>query len=108
MAIRPVEVQGVVQRSQDIGQIKQNQDQKPVVDQNNIQLHIHRETEKSARQVTKFQNADKKENRYDAKEKGNGNYFGQKKKKQSEQEEEEGEDSVMIKSIYHGSFDVKI
>lgn len=107
MAIRPVEVQGVVQRSQDIGQIKHNQDQKPLLDQNNIQLQMHRETERNLKQITKFENADKKENRYDAKEKGNGAYFGQKRQKRDKKEEEDG-DSVTIKSINHGSFDVKI
>lgn len=107
MAIRPVEVQGVVQRSQDIGQIKQNQDQKPVVDQNNIQTHMQRETERNLRQVTKFDNADKKENRYDAKEKGNGSYFGN-RKKQNEKKETVDEDSVLLKSVHQGTFDVKI
>lgn len=107
MAIRPVEVQGVVQRSQDIGQIKQNQDQKPLVDQNNIQTQIHRETEHKSRQVTKFEDADKKENRYDAKEKGNGSYFG-KKGRQNKKQSEEDSDSVMLKSVHPGSFDVKI
>lgn len=107
MAIRPVEVQGVVQRSHDIGQLKQNQDQRPLVEQNNIQTHMHRETERSAKQVTKFENSDKKENRYDAKEKGNGTYFGQKKKQQVKQQPED-EDAVLLKSIHHGSFDVKV
>lgn len=108
MAIRPVEVQGVVQRSQDIGQIKQNQDQKPLVDQSNIQVQIHRETERNLRQVSKFVNADKKENRYDAKEKGNGTYFGQKgQKRQKRDAEEEDEGSVMLKSVHRGSFDMK-
>lgn len=109
MAIRPVEVQGVVQRSQDIGQIKQNQDQKPFVEQNHIQLHIQKETERNSQQVTKFQDADKKENRYDAKEKGNGHYFGQRRGKRSEQVQDDDDgDSVTVKSIDHGSFDVKI
>lgn len=107
MAIRPVEVQGVVQRSQDIGQMKQNQDQKPLVDQSNIQVHMHRETERNFRQVTKFENADKKENRYDAKEKGNGSYFGQKKKK-NDKKESVDEDSVSVKELHHGTFDVTI
>lgn len=107
MAIRPVEVQGVVQRSQDIGQIKQNQDQKPVLDQSNIQTHLQRETERSFRQVTKFENADKKENRYDAKEKGNGSYFGG-RKKQKDKKETADEDAVLLKDVHQGTFDVKI
>lgn len=108
MAIRPVEVQGVVQRSNDIGQIKQNQDQKPLVEQNNIQTQLHHEVERNARQVTKYENADKKENRYDAKEKGNGTYSGNKKKQKTKQQDEEESDTVLLKSIHRGSFDVKI
>ena len=65
MAIRPVELQGVVQRSQDMSQIKQNQDIKPQTDQSNIQIQIHHEVKQNSQQVTKFENSDKKENRYD-------------------------------------------
>lgn len=109
MAIRPVEVQGVVQRSQDIGQLKQNQDQKPMVDQSNIQVQMHQETKHNMQQVSKFQNADKKESRYDAKEKGNGAYFGNRKKQEKHTiEEEEDNDSVILKSVHKGSFDTKI
>ena len=45
MAIRPVELQGVVQRSQDMSQIKQNQDIKPQTDQSNIQIQIQNKKE---------------------------------------------------------------
>lgn len=108
MAIRPVEVQGVVQRSHDIGQLKQNQDEKPLVEHNNIQTRMHHEVEHNARQVTKFENADKKESRYDAKEKGNGTYYDQRKKRQRKQQADEEEGTVLLKRIHHGSFDVKI
>ena len=55
MAIRPVELQGVVQRSQDMSQIKQNQDIKPQTDQSNIQIQIHHEVKQNSQQVTKFE-----------------------------------------------------
>ena len=84
--------------------------QKPLIDQSNIQVQMHRETEKGARQVRKYDNSEKKENRYDAKEKGNGTYFKRQGRNQTKQEEEEEEDegSVMLKSVHTGSFDVKI
>lgn len=107
MAIRPVEVQGVVQRSQDIGQLKQNQDQKPLLDQSNLQTQFRKEGEQNSRQVTKYNDADKKENRYDAKEKGHNSFYGENKKRQKESDEEKDEGMVKVKSI-QGSFDVKI
>ena len=107
MAIRPVELQGVVQRSQDMSQIKQNQDIKPQTDQSNIQIQIHHEVKQNSQQVTKFENSEKKENRYDAKEKGNGSYFNNQKKKQKKKEEEEEEGSVKVKATV-SNFDMKI
>lgn len=107
MAIRPVEIQGVVQRSQDMSQIKQNQDVKPQTDQNNIQIQIHHEVQQNSQQVTKFENSDKKENRYDAKEKGNGSYYENQKKKQKKKDEDTEEGSVKVKSAI-SNFDVKI
>lgn len=107
MAIKAVEIQGVVQRSQDIGQIKQNQDMKPQTDQNNIHVQIQKQGEQNSKQVTKYENSDKKENRYDAKEKGNGFYFGKEQKKRQFDEEEENDGQVSVKDIHDG-FDVKI
>lgn len=107
MAIRPVEVQGVVQRSQDIGQIKQNQDQKPQTDQTNIHVHMQHQTQQKSKQVTKFDNADKKEEKYDAKEKGKGEFFNNGKKGKQKQMDEEEDGVVKVKST-HSSFDVKI
>ena len=100
MAIRPVELQGVVQRSQDMSQIKQNQDIKPQTDQSNIQIQIHHEVKQNSQQVTKFENSDKKE-------KGNGSYFNNQKKKQKKKEEEEEEGSVKVKATV-SNFDMKI
>jgi hypothetical protein len=106
MAIRAVELQGVVQRSQDIGQIKQNQDAKPMADQNNIHVQMDRQVERQHNQVTKFDNPDKKNDKYDAKEKGNGFYFSKKKGKNRKPVDEE-DGSVTIKAP-HAHFDIKI
>ena len=43
MSIRPVDMNGVIQRTQDVGTLKQQQDMKPMVDQQNIQIEVQRE-----------------------------------------------------------------
>ena len=40
MSIRPVEFSGVVQRSQDISSLKQNEDNKPMLQQQNVQTQF--------------------------------------------------------------------
>ncbi len=70
---------------------------------------MDKQTIQHNQQVTKFQDADKKENRYDAKEKGNGSYSGNngkgnKKKKTNQDSEDDG--TVILKSI-DSHFDMK-
>ena len=45
MSIRPVVLNGMIQRTDDVGQIKQNEIQKPVVDQQNIQQAVQKKEE---------------------------------------------------------------
>ncbi len=107
--IRPVEVQGVMQRTQDISQIKQNQDMKPQVDQSHYQTQVQKHVESQSKQVNHSDNANKKEEKYDAKEKGNGAFYGnpqQQRRKKEEEEEDEG--IVVLKQLNRGSFDAKI
>ena len=106
MAIGPILHQGVIQRSQDIGQVKQNQDAKPLIDQTNIQAQFHKEVEHNTKQVTKYDEADLKENRFDAKEKGKGFYFSKERDKKEKKDDENQKDKVIIKG--NSSFDVKI
>jgi len=107
--IRPVEVQGVMQRTQDMSQIKQNQDMKPEVDQSNYQTQVHKHTENQSKQVNHSDNADKKEEHYDAKEKGNGAFYEKPQgKRQKKEVEEEDEGIVRLKQVNQGTFDAKI
>lgn len=106
MIIRPVEVQGVVQRSQDMGQIKQNEDAKGYIDQTNIQTTEQKANELRHETVVQQENADKKQDKYDAKEKGNGEYLSRGQKRRKEQKEEREEGKVILKST--SGFDVKI
>ena len=102
MIIRPGVVHGVIQRNVDVSQVKQNEDMKSFVDQSNIQVAEKKANEIKHETVVKQDNADKKQDRHDAKEKGNNEYQGnggQKRKRQ-----EEGKVTLKGKT----GFDVKI
>ena len=95
MSIRPVVLNGMIQRTQDVGNLKPQEDNRPIVDQ-----LTHR-----------VQDPEEKENdgyRYDAKEKGNNEYEGESgRHKKRREEEPENEGKVILKG--QGShFDIKI
>ena len=68
MSIRPVDMNGVIQRTQDVGTLKQQQDMKPMVDQQNIQIEVQREEYRQSEQVTRKDDSQMEEHRFDAKE----------------------------------------
>lgn len=100
--IRPIEFSGIVQRTNDISNIKQQQDQKPVQDQSNIQQNVQRNTEHTTKEVAKKDNADYNQQKYDAKEKGKGQYTRQEQQRRQKPQEE-----TVIKKTYSG-FDIKV
>lgn len=106
MSIRPVVLNGMIQRTQDIGNMKQQEDNRPVVQQHNIGVQQQRQEERLAHQV---QNPEQKENegyRYDAKEKGSNQYEGSRQKKKKDKEE--NKDGKVILKSQGSSFDIKI
>lgn len=109
MSIRPVVLNGMIQRTQDVSNLKQQEDNKPVIQQQNIEIQQEKQEDRLMHQV---QEADQKENdgyRYDAKEKGNNQYEGgqQKKKKKQQDREPENGGRVILKG-QGSSFDIKI
>lgn len=107
MTIRPVDINGMIQRTQDVGTLKQQQDAKPMVDQQNIQTLVVREEERVATQVTETEEANQEDFRYDAKEKGNSQYEAKRKKKKAKKEESREEGRVIVKGQPEG-IDIKI
>lgn len=104
MAVGPVTLNGVIQRTQDIGVIKQQEDSKPFVEQQQIQAHIKTQEHRQLKQVKQADNAKNQQKKYDAKEKGNTEYHGQQKKKKNSSAATE--DKVIIKQSSH--FDMKV
>lgn len=106
MTIRPIVLNGTIQRTQDVGNLKQQEDAKPHVDQQNIQSTMVKEEQRLSSQVIETKKSEQEEFRYDAKEKGNSAYKkndGKKKKRDKASSDE----AVIVKGTVTG-FDIKI
>ena len=104
MTIRPVVLNGMIQRTDDIGQLKQHEDAKPAVDQQNIQMQVQRAEHQSQKQVNKAENSRLMDERFDAKEEGQGQYRDNRKKKTGKKKE----DGRVTAQKTVGNFDIKI
>lgn len=100
--MRPVELTGIVNRTQDYAQLKHNQDQKPFTEQMNINQQINKQIERNSEVIVKQRNSEWKDEKFDAKEKGKNSYFSMRKKKEKKEEDGKAEPRKNI------SFDVKI
>lgn len=107
MTIRPVDLNGMLQRTQDVGNIKHQEDAKPLVDQQNIQSTVAKEEYKLTKQVNHADNANQEDYRYDAKEKGNNEYQESDRNKKKKKPEQEETGKVLVKNQSAG-FDIKI
>lgn len=75
MPIRPIELNGAISRTQDIGTIKHNEDNKYLMDQSHLQAHSKKEIDQHQKKVRNADDSDNHQKKFDAKEKGNGSYF---------------------------------
>ena len=108
MSISRIEIQGQVARTQDYTTIKHNEDNKTMVDQTKIQRQFNQTVENKVRQVRQGDHAENEGKRFDAKDKGNGTYYGDggRRRKKEEAKEKENDGKVIRKG--YSSFDMKI
>ncbi len=106
MSIRPIDYNGMLQRTQDLGGIKHNENQKPVVEQQTIQVEQVKRERELTQKVIQTEEKDNEEFRYDAKEKGNGKYEGKGSRKQKNKKEQK--DGEVILKDHPARFDMKI
>ena len=101
--IRPIDMSGVVQRSQEVSQIKQQENNKAFVDGQNFGQHFSQEVKHQMNSVTDSEKGERKKEQYDAK-KGNGREYedGQQKKRNKKQ----NTDKTTLKS--QSNFDIRI
>ena len=107
MSITPLGLHAMVQRTNDVSIIKQNEDNRPVMEQQSIQTQQVKQEYALTHKVAGPEEKDNDNYRYDAKEKGKGSYQEQGRKKKNGQEEQKGSEKVIVKG-QTGHFDIKI
>lgn len=105
MSIRPVDFNGMIQRTQDVSTLKQNEDNRPVVEQQTIFSQEMKKVEQNLHQVVHAREKENAGYRYDAKEKGNGHYEKEERKKKDKKQQKA--DNVYLKGQTFG-FDIKV
>lgn len=101
--MRPVELTGIVNRTPDYAQLRQNEEQKPIMEQTAYQSQFNKQVERNSDTVVKKHDSEWKNEKFDAKEKGKNQYFGTfGKKKENKEEDDKPEQNK------HMSFDVRI
>ena len=105
MAISPILNSGMIQRTDDVGALKLQQDSRPMVEQQSAQTQMTRKADEFSHQVVTSADSNKTDTHADAREEGKNKYFFQKKKEK--QQEEKQEDRV-VKKYSSSSFDMKV
>ena len=106
MPIRPIDMISIAPRSQEASQQHVNDQNRALHAQDNMAQQFSKHVKEHSEVVTGASQSEKSEYRYDAKEKGNGQYGGSKKqgKKQTKDEKKKQESGPNA----HSSFDIKI
>lgn len=105
MAVGPVTINGAIQRSQDMSMLKQQEDSRPLVEQQQIQAQLKTQESKLLKQVKHADDADQHKKKYDAKEKGSNEYKEQGNRKKKQQEKNKNQ---VVFTQGSGHFDMKI
>lgn len=90
MAISPVEMISMVPKSQEASYMKHSEVHKPITEQQVMATKMNQEIKHNSAQAVPTKKSVNQEYRYDAKEKGNNSYEGNKKKKKDSKKEESG------------------
>ncbi len=91
-----------ISRAQDYSTMKQNEDNKPIADQMNGQFQVQKNERQMTREVRGSSNTQLQEKKPDAREKGNGEYYGDGGRQRKQQPKEK----MVVKG--KGGFDIKV
>lgn len=105
MAISPILNSGMIQRTDDVGHLKLQQEQRPVVEQQSAQTQMTRKADEFSHQVVTPANSNKTDTNADAREEGKNKYIFRKK---TDKKREEKTDGCVVKKYSSGSFDMKV
>lgn len=107
MAITPIN-NVMIPRSADMNLIKHQEDSKPLVDQQNIQVQVRSREEALLHQVLNPENSEKMKNDADAREEGKGQYFAMGRRKKGKKDGQPAGGDRVIKKQGSSGFDIKV
>ena len=87
MSIRPLDMQVMVPKIQQVAEMKQVEEQKANVNQHQLGQHTTKKRDIEHKSVTPTNENEKSRNQFDAKEKGKNNYYKSNKKKQKKKKQ---------------------
>lgn len=106
MGIGPLELSGAISRVQDFATIKQNEDNRGLVEQTAITQNVRKEAENKTTTVNRDEASERENNKFDAREKGKNEYHGNGGSERKDQKPK-GDGRVVFKGQTSG-FDVRI
>ena len=105
MAISPLLSSGMIQRTDDVGMLKLQQDNRPLVEQQSAQGQMVKKADEFSHQVVTPADSNKADTHADAREEGKNKFFSQKK---SEKKQIKKQEDKVVKKYTSGGFDMKV
>lgn len=106
MGIGAIELQGSIQRLNDYATVKHNEDNKSAINQSNYANTVHKTVEDNATSVRRGDDASNNQKKFDAKEKGSNEYYGD-GGRQGEKKQKPESGKVVVKN-QTSTFDIRI
>ena len=108
MGLSPIEISGAMSRVTDFAVLKQQDDQKAVVNQLNYTGTVEKQAEDRSNTVERGNNADNNQKKFDARDKGSNEYAGDGGRQKQGKNESVGDGLVRPKGLNQSSFDIRI
>ena len=105
MSVRPIDIMMVPQMNE-VSHIKQSENMRPATEQMNIVTNVDKKVENKSEQVTKKDDVENNNHKFDAKEKSNNEYEGSGSGTYSKRTFKEG--NVTVKEDTDVIFDIKV
>ncbi len=108
MAINPINY-AMVQRTNDVGIVKHNEDSRPIINQQNIQVQVEKRQEAQRRQVKDKADSERAKNDDDARDEGKNRYVaGKGQRKNSKKDQASVDADRVVRKQGSGGFDISI
>lgn len=110
MSISPLNFNGMIQNTNEVSHTHSAEDQKPLLQQENLTHEVDKQQEQQAKQVNNLYKSEKKENQYDREGSGKG-YQGNKNRKPAKPKDKKEEQQMVDGKVFQKpstSFDMRV